>query len=76
MTIIGNIVRLLSLLAQVIYYSITLKIDKLMHYICDVTLKLFLRYRRGKITKINSEQQESIDRAEAMIDYYEEHIGI
>ena len=76
MTIIGNIVRLLSLLAQVIYYSITLKIDKLMHYICDVTLKLFLRYRRGKITKINSEQQESIDRAEAKIDYYEEQLGI
>ena len=76
MTIIGNIVRLLSLLAQVVYYSITLKIDKLMRYICDVTLKLFLRYRRGKITKINSEQQESIDRAKSKIEYYEEHLGI
>ena len=76
MTIIGNIVRLLSLLAQIIYYSITIKIDKLMRYICDVTLKLFLRYRRGKVTEINSEEQESNDRAKAKIEYYEEHLGI
>ncbi len=76
MTIIGNIVRLLSLLAQVIYYSITLKIDKLMRYICDVTLKLFLRYRRGKVTEINSEEQEANDRAKAKIEFYEEHLGI
>jgi|TARA_Y100000310_G_C20232125_1_gene600729 hypothetical protein len=76
MTIIGNIVRLLSLLAQIIYYSITLKIDKLMRYICDVTLKLFLRYRRGKVTEINSEEQEANDRAKAKIEFYEEHLGI
>ena len=76
MTIIGNIVRLLSLLAQVIYYSITLKIDKLMRYICDVTLKLFLRYKRGKVTEINSEEQEANDRAIAKIEFYEEHLGI
>ncbi len=76
MTIIGNIVRLLSLLAQVIYYSITLKIDKLMRYICDVTLKLFLRYKRGKVTEINSEEQEANDRAKAKIEFYEEHLGI
>ena len=76
MTLIGNIGKLLSLLAQVIYYSITIIINKLTHYISDVTLSLFLRYRRDKITKINSEQQESIDRAEAKIDYYEEQLGI
>ena len=76
MTIIGNIVRLLSLLAQVMYYSITLKIDKLMRYICDVTLKLFLRYKRGKVTEINSEEQEANDRAKAKIEFYEEHLGI
>ncbi len=76
MTIIGNIVRLLSLLAQIIYYSITLKIDKLMRYICDVTLKLFLRYKRGKVTEINSEEQEANDRAKAKIEFYEEHLGI
>ncbi len=76
MTIIGNIVRLLSLLAQVVYYSITIKIDKLMRYICDVTLKLFLRYRRGKVTEINSEEQEANDRAKAKIEFYEEHLGI
>ncbi len=76
MTIIGNIVRLLSLLAQIIYYSITLKIDKLMRYICDVTLKLFLRYKRGKVTEINSEEQEANDRAIAKIEFYEEHLGI
>ena len=76
MTIIGNIVRLLSLLAQVVYYSITIKIDKLMRYICDVTLKLFLRYRRGKVTEINSEEQEANDRAKAKKEFYEEHLGI
>jgi hypothetical protein len=76
MTLIGNIGKLLSLLAQVVYYSVTIIINKLTHYISDVTLSLFLRYRRDKITKINSEQQESIDRAEAKIDYYEEQLGI
>ena len=76
MTLIGNIGKLLSLLAQVVYYSVTIIINKLTHYISDVTLSLFLRYRRDKITKINSEQQESVDRAEAKIDYYEEQLGI
>jgi hypothetical protein len=47
-----------------------------MRYICDVTLKLFLRYRRGKVTEINSEEQESNDRAKAKIEFYEEHLGI
>jgi hypothetical protein len=76
MTLIGNIGKLLSLLAQVVYYSVTIIINKLTHYISDITLSLFLRYRRDKITKINSEHQESIDRAEAKIDYYEEQLGI
>mgnify|MGYP000395022165 CR=1 FL=1 len=76
MTLIGNIGKLLSLLAQVVYYSVTIIINKLTHYISDVTLSLFLRYRRDKITKINSEHQESIDRAQTKIDYYEEQLGI
>ena len=76
MTLLKNIGKLLILLVQVLYYSITIIIDKLTHYISDITLSLFLRYRRDKITKINSEQQESIDRAEAKIDYYEEQLGI
>ena len=76
MTIIGNIVRLLSLLAQVIYYSITIKISNLTHNINKKALNILLKYKGGNKAKINSEQQESIDRSKDMIDYYDEHLGI
>ena len=72
MELLSNIRRLLVLLAQIIYYSITIKINN----INKKALNILLNYKGGNKAKINSEQQESIDRAEAMIDYYEEHIGI
>ena len=76
MALLKNIGKLLILLVQVLYYSISLKINKLTHYISNVTLNLFLRYRYDKIAKINSEQQESKKVTKTKIDYHEEQLGI
>ena len=76
MALLKNIGKLLILLVQVLYYSISLKINKLTHYISDVTLNLFLRYRYDKIAKINSKQQESKKVTKTNIDYHEEQLGI
>ena len=76
MALLKNIGKLLILLVQVLYYSISLKINKLTHYIIDVTLNLFLRYRYDKIAKINSKQQESKKVTKTKIDYHEEQLGI
>jgi len=76
MALLKNIGKLLILLVQVLYYSISLKINKLTHYISDVTLNLFLRYRYDKIAKINSKQQESKKVTKTKIDYHEEQLGI
>jgi hypothetical protein len=76
MTLLGNIRRLLVLLAQVTYYGITIKISNLTHNINKKALNILLKYKGGNKAKINSEQQESIDRSKDMIDYYDEHLGI
>ena len=72
MELLSNIRRLLVLLAQIIYYSITIKINN----INKKALNILLNYKGGNKAKINSEQQESIDRSKDMIDYYDEHLGI
>ena len=72
MELLSNIRRLLVLLAQIIYYSITIKINN----INKKALDILLNYKGCNKAKINSEQQESIDRSKDVIDYYEEHLGI
>ena len=76
MTLLRNIGKLLILLVQILYYSISIKINKLTHNINDTTLKLYLRYKHDKIAKINSEQQESKKVTKTKIDYHEEQLGI
>jgi hypothetical protein len=76
MTLLSNIRRLLSLLAQIIYYSITIRLSNLTHYINKKAVSIVLNYKGGNKAKINSEEQESNDRAKAKIEYYEEHLGI